>query len=385
MPAYGHLNPMLGVAKELIKNGHEVIVYNIEEFRKIIEKSGATFRRLPLPIDKIDLRILHNAVNIAELSLLATELLVESMIREIKDEKPDCLLHDSLSLWGKIIGQYTQIPSVSLVPSMAINLKVIVSNTGLINDYKYISLHPLVFLRIVKRFREAYKKVGLNPPFITDIFSNSEKLNIVFTSRYFQPNQNSFNENYKFVGPIIYDRQEKQKNIILKNHQSIIYVALGTVYNDKIGVYRNIIQVLKKVGHPSFVSIGKYLKKSDLGEIPSNVYVAPYLPQLELLRKSSLFISHCGMNSVNEGLYFGVPFLMIPIIQEQQINASRVEQLGAGIYHKNKHIVIPQFIKSINLLLSDSKYKQAADKVSKTLSSVGGAKEAAEHILNFVS
>jgi len=386
MPAYGHLNPMLGVAQELINRGHKVTVYNVSEFKDKIESVGAEFKKLPLGTDTIDLRILHNAVNIAELSLQGTELLVDPLIKEIEEEKPDCLIHDSLSLWGKVVGLHTKIPTVALVPSMAINLKVILNQTSfLINDYKYIASHPLIFLNIMRRFRNVYMRKGLIPPFTTDIFSNSEKLNIVFTSRYFQPLEKSFNESYKFVGPIVYDRQEKQLNVITENNKPIIYVALGTIYNDKVDTYRSIIQALKVVSYPSYISIGKYINISDLGDIPPNVYIASYLPQLEMLGKSSLFISHCGMNSVNESLYFGVPLLMIPIIQEQRINAKRVEELGAGIYHKKQPIDIPQFVESINSLLQDKKYKHAADLASTALSSCGGAKEAANHILNFIS
>lgn len=386
MPAYGHLNPMLGVASELINRGNKVTIYNVAEFKDKIESVGAQFKKLPLGTDTIDLRILHNAVNIAELSLRATELLADPLIKEIEEERPDCLVHDSLSLWGKIVGLYTKLPTVALVPSMAINLKVILSQTPfLMNDYKYIASHPLRFLNIMRRFHNIYTKKGLIPPFTTDIFSNSEKLNIVFTSRHFQPLEKSFNESYKFVGPIIYDRQEKQLNAITESDKPIIYVALGTIYNDKVETYRSIIQALKMIGCPSYISIGKHINISDLGAIPSHIHIAPYLPQLEMLKRASLFISHCGMNSVNESLYFGVPLLMLPIIQEQRINATRVEQLGAGIYHKKQPINIPQFIESINALLQDKKYKHAADIVSKSLSSCGGAKRAADHILHFIS
>jgi len=389
MPAYGHLNPMLGVAEELVRQGHEVLIYNTPEFKEKIANVGAEFREVPLKDPSLDignLRILHNALTIADFSLRATKLLVDPLMSEIEKEKPDCLIHDSLSLWGKIAGLKTHVPTVSLVPSMAINTRLVLSQTPfLLDDYVQAFSRPHTFFTIIDQFRKSYSKKGLIPPFFFDMFSNVEKLNIIFTSRQFQPLEHSFNATYKFVGPIVYDRNEKQPEVISKKDQPFIYVALGTVYNDNIEVYRSIISALKQFGNESFVSIGKYINPSELGNIPSNVHISPYYPQLEMLKKASIFISHAGMNSVNESLYFEVPLLMLPIIQEQKINAVRVEQLGAGVYFKKKPIDIPLLIESIKSLLNESRYAVAAEKVGKALRSSGGAKKAVNHILNYIS
>jgi len=389
MPAYGHLNPMLGVAKELTNQGHHVLIYNTKEFKSKIENVGAEYKEVPLndaTLNVDNLRILHNALTIADFSLRATKLLVDPLISEIEKEKPDCLIHDSLSLWGKIAGIKTQVPTVSLVPSMAINTRLVLGQTPLLlDDYVQAFSHPHTFFTIIDQFHKSYTKRGLIPPFFFDMFSNVEKLNIIFTSRQFQPLEHSFNDSYKFVGPIVYDRNEKQSEIVTNKDKPLIYVALGTVYNDNLVTYRSIISTLKQVGYESYVSIGKYLKPSQLGDIPSNVHIAPYYPQLEMLKKASIFISHAGMNSVNESLYFEVPLLMLPIIQEQKINAVRVEQLGAGVYFKKKPIDIPLLIESIKSLLNESRYAVAAEKVGKALRSSGGAKKAVNHILNYIS
>ena len=59
IPAYGHLNPALGVIHELIAGGHEVVVYCTEEFREKIESVGAKFVPPPVPVEKIDMRIIR--------------------------------------------------------------------------------------------------------------------------------------------------------------------------------------------------------------------------------------------------------------------------------------------------------------------------------------
>ena len=55
------------------------------------------------------------------------------------------------------------------------------------------------------------------------------------------------------------------------------------------------------------------------------------LDQLDVLSRANLFLTHCGMNSVSEALYLGVPLLLFPLTGEQQAVARRVEEVGAGV------------------------------------------------------
>ena len=54
----------------------------------------------------------------------------------------------------------------------------------------------------------------------------------------------------------------------------------------------------------------------DTGNIPSNIWTYSYVPQLEVLQHTDLFITHGGMNSVNEAMYYGVPMLVMPVIND---------------------------------------------------------------------
>ncbi|MBI4973707.1 hypothetical protein HZC27_03805 [Candidatus Roizmanbacteria bacterium] len=386
MPAYGHLNPMLGVAKKLVEDGHEVVIHNLAIFKKQIEKVGARFRTSTTNFKMIDFRILHNATNIAEQSLIAAKQLTQPLVELIRDERPDCLIHDSLSIWGKLAGIITHIPTVAFVPSMAINTDIILSYTKfLLPDYIYQLKHFSKTIDIFNQHRKLYQDIDYPPPFFTDMFGNKEKLNIVFTSDYFQPNRKSFDSSYKFVGPIIYNREEKTiPSHLLNTKKPIIYVALGTVYNDNLALYKSLTQMFKNTPYQAFISIGKYIDRNDLGKIPDNVYVDKYLPQLELLKKASLFISHGGMNSVNESLYFGVPMLLIPHIQEQRINADRVEELGAGICYPKTSDDIQEYLKYVEKIMKNPSYKFNAEKISKALIQAGGENKAVENIYAYL-
>lgn len=385
IPAYGHVNPILGVMKEIIKDKHEVIIYNTPEFEEKIIKIGAQFQAPPIKIPDIDLRIAKDALKMAENIVDVTKIVTPSLIKMIIKEQPDCLLYDSINLWGKIASRQTGIKTIVFSTTMAINPRVILAGTRyLIPDYLNLIYHPKRTLKLIQDINMLSKKYHIDSSFF-QIFSNENGPNIVFTSEYFQMERKSFDDNFKFVGPIIYDRKEDgiPQKILLTN-KPVIYIALGTIYNDNISLYKNLIAAFSNTPYQVIISIGSFFKPSSFGEVPPNIYLKDYVPQLEVLKKASLFISHGGMNSINESLYYGVPLILLPIIHEQKVNSARVQQLGAGIYYK-KHTVDPaEFRQLTEKILKTSSFKKSAEKIKQTLVEAGGYKKAAQYIYQYL-
>ncbi len=130
------------------------------------------------------------------------------------------------------------------------------------------------------------------------------------------------------------------------------------------------------------ISIGKENTLEWLGEIPPNVEVKNWVNQIEILKRADVFISHCGMNSVNESLYFGVPLVTFPQHSEEGLVAKRVIDLGAGIpLRKNDPDLID---KAVQELLTNKSYKEKARKIGEGFRRSGGAKRAATFILEVI-
>jgi len=121
------------------------------------------------------------------------------------------------------------------------------------------------------------------------------------------------------------------------------------------------------------VSIGEF------GELPENISIYSYVDQIAVLEKADVFVSHCGMNSVSESLFFEVPLVMLPQTSEQKGVAERVNQLGAGV--KIDKSDSASILNAINKILSDSMYKQNAKKISDGFKNSSGAKGAADKII----
>jgi zeaxanthin glucosyltransferase len=75
---------------------------------------------------------------------------------------------------------------------------------------------------------------------------------------------------------------------------------------------------------------GNNIELADLGAVPSNVIVVDQAPQIELLKRATLCITHAGLNTALESLAYGVPMVAIPIGYDQFGVAARIAYHGVG-------------------------------------------------------
>lgn len=379
IPAHGHTNPTLNVVKELINKGHQVWYYSYEAFREKIESTGAHF----IPCDAYDMEqhlTPEDGARIGKDLAFSTKILVDTtlalddaILEDMEKLQPDCIVADSMAVWGKAIAIKLNIPFVSSTTTFAFNqysAKIMKQSIG--------QLFNMIFSmpRINKDLKRLQDK-GYPITNILSIIQNDNDTNtIVYTSKEFQPCAETFSDKYSFVGPSI---RETDK-LVKKNANKLIYISLGTVNNMMTDFYKNCIAALKNTEYQVIMSVGEYIDIKSLGEIPGNFKILPSVDQIAVLKEADAFLTHCGMNSVNEGLYHEVPLVLFPHTPEQGGVARRVSDLEAGIY-LNKNT--PEEIKaSLETVLSDSKYKENASSISESFKKCGGAVKAADKILN---
>jgi len=385
MPLHGHTNPTLTVARELAKRGNNVIYYSYPAFKEKIESAGLEYRSYDMkyyfdPILGKDLGA------IAKKLMQITESMAEELLKVAEKDNPNCIAYDSLNFWGKLIGKSLHTPSVSLCTTFAINnaigrrypmLYIPVITKTLFNSRDYIYAYKL-YLRICKKYDLPSEKSA-------NFLLIKDNLNLVFTSSYLQPCSNSFGKTFKFTGPSIYQRQEKADFLDkLNKNKKTIYISMGTIYNDNASFYSDCINMFAKTNYQVIISLGHRLTDKDLKEIPSNIIVKNYVPQLDVLKKVDLFITHAGLNSISESLLYGVPMILIPQMYEQVLNAYRVQELGAGIYLKQKQVNPENILRTVDKVINTKSYYGNANKIKKTLVDAGGYQKAAEEILQFI-
>ena len=380
IPAHGHTNPTLNVVRELISRGHEVWYYSYNSMREKIEATGAKF----IACDDYDAQQRIRPEEGARLGkdlAFSTHLLVdttlaldETLCRDMRALQPDCIVADSMAVWGKAAAMKLGIPFISSTTTFAFNQ----------HSAKIMKQSPAQLLRMLVSMPKIQKDIrrlqnaGYPIRSVLDIIQNDDATHtIVYTSPEFQPCADTFSaDHYAFVGPSI----RPAVSSIEKRLKTLVYISMGTVNNNLLPLYRSCIAAFKDSGVQLILSVGELVDPAQLGTLPENVEVHAHVDQIAVLQQADAFISHCGMNSATESLYFGVPLVMLPQTPEQGGVAARVAQLGAGIVLKN---TAPDAIaQAVNTVLSELSYRESAAAIGQGFRNCPGARGAADKILS---
>ena len=133
------------------------------------------------------------------------------------------------------------------------------------------------------------------------------------------------------------------------------------------------------------MSVGREVNIADLGELPKNIKAYPFVPQLHILKYARAFVTHGGMNSLNEGLYFGVPVIVCPQQLEQAFNGRRLEKFGIAKTLKVKTPEASAIIQAVTEVVQDPVMHQKVNEYSALMKQSGGYIRAADIILDFVA
>jgi MGT family glycosyltransferase len=232
--------------------------------------------------------------------------------------------------------------------------------------------------------RQLIRRYGVSGPGILGSVGGSSGLTIVYGSRQFQPCASTFDERFLFIGPSSAPRGESVAFPWERvNHRVLIYVSLGTLFNNDTAFYRNCYEAFRGADYQVVLSSSMNVSPADLGHAPANFVVQAHVPQIEVLQRATVFVTHGGMNSVNESLSHGVPMLVIPQMGEQMIIGRRVEELAAGLYLEKTAVTADKLREGVRRLLTDRHFREQATRVRQSFQSAGGVARAADAIRAF--
>ena len=377
IPAHGHTNPTLNVVRELVTRGNRVVYYSYDEFREKIEGAGAEF----VSCNGFDAQLCltrEEGAKIGSDLALSTRVLVDTTLaldepvcREMERLRPDCIVADSMAVWGKAVAKKLGIPYVCSTTTFAFNRE----SAKIMPHSLKETLSMITSMGKVNAQVKRLKQRGYPVKSILDLIGSDETVHtVVYTSPLFQPCAETFPEHFAFVGPSI----RPARSEVEKTGEKLVYISMGTVNNDMLPLYQACIEAVEGTHWQVILSVGDQVDAGKLQKLSENVFVHSTVDQIAVLEKADAFLTHCGMNSASEGLYFGVPLVMLPQTSEQGGVAARVEQLGAGLRLKK---TTPEAIRgTLETVMNDPSYRDNVKKIAESFRASGGAKAAADCI-----
>ncbi len=387
IPYHGHVNPTLPLMRELVERGDDVTYVSTPPFEARIRATGADYRSYGDLSAFDETREETHSIHQGALLARATHLLLEETLAAMAKERPDYLMFDMSASWANIAGRRYGIPSVASFPHMPFYRRTVIDDRRVFRKFVD-SVRPGSghYRALQREIRKSARDHKLRSPAEMNMLSSTAGMNIVFLTRYYQPYESHFDESYVYVGPTIEtDRREEPMVIRKEPGRRLVYIAVGTVYRSNLEFFRTCMEALVDPSYTVILSVGRAVDPDSLGAVPANFTVAQYVPQLQVLQQADLFITHGGMNSVNEAVVYGAPMVLVPNTIEQTINASRIEQLHCGVYLDHAELTVETLRASVDKALNDPAASRGLPDLKRSFEEAGGARMAADAIDQFKS
>ncbi|MFI6395814.1 macrolide family glycosyltransferase [Nonomuraea sp. NPDC050540] len=373
--AAGHVNPMLGLAAELVRRGHRLTFATTAAFAGRVAETGAEVVPVTSLWESLDgarAPQMHGKELIRAMRMLFEE--TKATLAQLpQDERPDLVVHDGpLGWWGRIMARRWQVPSAEVWPNL-------VGNEHWSMAEKYTTFNPrsLRFLFAVVPIAGFLRREGFAD--VRSFMEGGEAgVRLVMLPRAFQYAGATFGDGYAFVGPALTGRAY-QGGWRPSGDLPVVLVSLGTAYNDRPDFYRMVLDSARGRPWQVVLSVGG-ADPAQLGPIPPNVDVREHVPQLAVLEHARVFVTHAGMGSTMESLHSRVPMVAVPQMAEQRANADRIAELGLGTSLQPAQIDATALWTAVERVAVDERIRERLDWMRGELTAAGGATAAADEV-----
>ena len=398
LPWIGHLNSFSGLAHELIGRGHEVIFFNVADFAGQVRLRGFRFQafgELGYPAGTFaeryrDLSRLDGLQAMrASLDILTSqaEALFTKARPVIERAKLDLWVVDQLDYAAATLAAHMQAPFVTVITSLTMHREEGVPGFSgePYTDDPAVQERDRRFneavLETSKPFRDyigAYRvKAGLGPFSHENLWSGLAQ--ITQQPAEFEFPRRKLPACFHFTGPFARqaDRPPTPFPWELLNGKSLIYASFGTTQNRNNHLYEAVAKATANLDVQVVLSLGGAEASELPKELPGNLLVVSYAPQLEILQKAALMITHAGMNSALECLEAGVPMVAVPIAHDQPGVSARIEWTGTGVRIPAQECEPTRLRKAIETVLGQDSFRESARRFRRIIAEADGLRRAA--------
>ncbi|MFE2048434.1 macrolide-inactivating glycosyltransferase [Streptomyces sp. NPDC059459] len=378
--AHGHVNPSLEVIRELVARGHRVTYAIPPLFAEKVADTGAEPKlwksTLPGPDADPDAwgsTLLDNVEPFLDDAIQALPQLVEAYA----GDEPDLVLHDITSYPARVLAHRWGVPVVSLSPNL-------VAWEGYEEEVGRPTWEePLKTERgraYEARFRGWLEENGITED--PDHFVGRPDRSLVLIPKALQPHADRVDEKrHTFVGACQGDRAAEGDWRRPEGAEKVVLVSLGSSFTKRPAFYRACVEAFGELpGWHVVLQIGRHVDAAELGDVPGNVEVRSWVPQLAILKQADLFVTHAGAGGSQEGLATATPIIAVPQAVDQFGNADMLQGLGVG-RHLPAEEATAEALRTAGLaLVGDPEVARRLKEVQAGMAREGGTRRAADLI-----
>lgn len=385
--AAGHVIPTFGLVQELIERGEEVIYFEETKFKQEIEAFGASFCPFPQIKSFDTVPKSYNELSVVPALTWFAEELLPSLLEDVRAQKPDYIIHDSLSLVGKLVAHLLNVPAVNSISTAAFCPRNFYESPQIQERVGKLLSGTTIneqFHHYKQKLQQAY---SIPPIDFIEPFTNPEPLNICYLPPELQPDIEKFDSSFRFVGPCSLTRKMQCDFSFEELKQDkLILISFGTVHDPGLEFYRWCIEAFKDIDAQVLMLIANSTNVEQLENIPANFIIKPTgtIPQLEVLKRTNLFVMHGAAGGTREAVCHGVPTIAIPQTYEQELISHRLVEHGAGVMILPKDVNPGLLHQTAKKILNDNSFRRNSTKLGDACDAAGGAKLAVDEILKYV-
>jgi UDP:flavonoid glycosyltransferase YjiC (YdhE family) len=402
-PGTGHLNPMTALARTLQLRGHEVVIFGIADTEARVRAGGIEFHRIgmedypPGTLQELDEHLARlKGFAALRFTLERVRNSARMVLRDgpnaVRTANVEALLVDQADFAGNV-ADYLGLPwiSIALIPPLVQDDRFPPFWFGWAAEQGRLSrlrnrLAILLLLRIatpifrdVNQQRSAW---GLKP------FRRPEEALSPLAQITQLPEALEFEvvgdkpSGLHYTGPFVHSEQRPAVEFPWErlDGRPLIYASMGTLQNGSEAIFRTIAEACAGLDSQLLISLGGGLDPARLGKLAGNPLVVSFAPQLEILKRAVLVITHAGLNTVLESLCEGVPLVAVPLANDQPGVAARVMARGACVVVPLQRLNAARLRKAVMLVLQDARYREAAQVLQRTIQRMDGSGRAADLI-----
>lgn len=406
MPYVGHLNPMMALGRKLQSRGHEVVFIGVPDVEPFAQAAGLDFvpyceKEYPAgsiakvfqPVSKL------RGMEIVRRTCLETQgdfflAASKNLPQKLAAHGVEALVLDAIHTFLELVPMSLDMPYVHVwnafhfdfsgtTPPCLFDWPHEIGDEARARNVRGLQEIGEIFAPLMPLAMSYAESVGLKVDWNNPAATASKIGTITQVPKEFDFPDIPWPDTFHYAGPFV--DNEARESITFPwdklTDAPLIYASLGTLVNGLEIIYKIILQAAERLPHFQVVlSTGTNIKLEDLGPIPENVVAVAKAPQIDLLKRAKLCITHAGLNTTLEALGLGVPMVAIPIGYDQPGIASRIAYHGVGEFANLDELTTDRLQNLIQRVLMSTRYREKAQHFQQIIAKARGLDIAADVI-----